>query len=91
MLAKDKRHMGWRLQREDSGGLCKAPGKAGGEGSLPCCREMPVSNRKEGRSCGEWDASNPSRLWDSAQALSDGAQGEGKDRETKSFALLTLE
>lgn len=49
---------------------------------------MSVSNHKEDRACGEWDASHPLRLWDSAQAWSDGAQPEERDRETKSFPLL---
>lgn len=35
------------------------------------------------------DPGIPSRSWDSAQAWSDGAQGEEKDREAKSFPLLS--
>lgn len=62
--------------------------KAGGEGSFPCFGETSVSRHKEDGYCGEWDASIPSRFWDSAQAWSDGAHGAEKDREAKSFPLL---
>lgn len=52
-----------------------------------CVAGQQVTRHKEDRPCGEWDASHPSRFWDSAQAWSDGAQGEEKDREPRSFPL----